>query len=240
MYFGITKQDVEKRWDYGRGYKKQCKVFDAIQKYGWNNIEHKVLFENLTFDDAKEKECYLIQKYDSINNGYNNHKGGGAGSSEWKSFQYKGQNYKPSELSEKSVDGVSSHDITTRIGRGWGVDRALFQPKQKRVYQYVYNSKVYSIDELYELRTANITREQFYGRLWRGWDIDRALSQPNYKKNQPYFNQYEYNGNLYTIKELCQISSVDGLTEDNIRDRLKKGWTVERAITQKKRKSPKK
>lgn len=140
----------------------------------------------------------------------------------------------------KSVDGVSSHDITTRIGRGWDVDKALFQPKQKRVYQYVYNSKVYSIDELYELRTANITREQFYGRLWRGWDIDRALSQPNYKKNQPYFNQYEYNGNLYTIKELCQISPVDGLTEDNIRDRLQRGWTVERAITQKKRKSPKK
>lgn len=45
----------------------------AIQKYGWDNFKHEVLYENLTKQQACDKEIELISKYKSTNErfGYN-------------------------------------------------------------------------------------------------------------------------------------------------------------------------
>ena len=76
-YIGITKGNVAERWKNGFGYKTQF-VFTAIVKYGWDNIEHHILFTNLNKTDACQKEKELIEKYKStINeNGYNVDLGG--------------------------------------------------------------------------------------------------------------------------------------------------------------------
>ena len=76
-YVGITSRCVDKRWQNGNGYKSQI-FYRAIKKYGWDNIEHIVLFENLTKDEAEEKEKELINKYNSNNPkfGYNRNEGG--------------------------------------------------------------------------------------------------------------------------------------------------------------------
>ena len=77
VYIGITKQSVEKRWQYGSHYKKQM-FYRAIQKYGWNNIKHEVLFEGLEEKQAKLMEISLIHYYKSNNPefGYNISAGG--------------------------------------------------------------------------------------------------------------------------------------------------------------------
>lgn len=82
VYVGITYQKVKYRWrKNGLGYKKQ-KFYNAIQKYGWDNFEHIILFENLTFKEACLKEQELIKKYNSNNRnyGYNHSIGGDKGS----------------------------------------------------------------------------------------------------------------------------------------------------------------
>ena len=61
-YFGITSQKTEYRWNNGKGYKGSKLVYNAIQKYGWENIEHNILYSELNEQDAKEKERYLILK----------------------------------------------------------------------------------------------------------------------------------------------------------------------------------
>lgn len=80
VYIGITnKQPPEKRWySGGSGYKRQQLFWRAIQKYGWDNFKHDILFENLTKDEACEKEIELIKMYDSTNpdKGYNCSSGG--------------------------------------------------------------------------------------------------------------------------------------------------------------------
>jgi hypothetical protein len=65
MYFGITSKEPHKRWENGTGYDKshQPVMYNAIQKYGWDNIKHFILYKNLTYDDACKKEMELIQKY---------------------------------------------------------------------------------------------------------------------------------------------------------------------------------
>ena len=72
-YVGITSDSVKSRWDYGWGYQNNPYFWNAIQKYGWNNIKHEVLFTNLTEAAAKSKEIELIAEMDLTNRdkGYN-------------------------------------------------------------------------------------------------------------------------------------------------------------------------
>ena len=77
-YIGITRQkNILDRWKTnGSGYKNQNKFYNAIQKYGWENFSHEILSENLTEEEACQKEKELIIEFDSITNGYNQQPGG--------------------------------------------------------------------------------------------------------------------------------------------------------------------
>ena len=58
-YFGQT-QNVEKRWsNNGAGYKGTA-LYPYIEKYGWENIQHIVLFRDQTKEDALWIEDFLI------------------------------------------------------------------------------------------------------------------------------------------------------------------------------------
>lgn len=79
VYIGQTCQIPEKRWDKGRKYKTQIYVWRAIQKYGWENIKHDILEENLSQEQANKLEDYYIVKIYKSNNkkyGYNLDRGG--------------------------------------------------------------------------------------------------------------------------------------------------------------------
>lgn len=81
IYIGMTCQEPIKRWKYGWGYKNNHHFDSAIQKYGWDNFEHEILFTGLTQDEASIKEQELIEKYKSNNPdfGYNISSGGHGG-----------------------------------------------------------------------------------------------------------------------------------------------------------------
>lgn len=81
LYVGITKQKPNKRWMRGKGYQKQSYFYNAILKYGWDNISHLVLYDNLTKEDAEEKEKEFIRFFqtDDRRFGYNIEKGGHIG-----------------------------------------------------------------------------------------------------------------------------------------------------------------
>ena len=77
-YIGLTSQDVKNRWGInGYNYKTQF-VYNAILNYGWDNIEHNIVAENLSQESANELERGLIQKYNTMNPmyGYNCTSGG--------------------------------------------------------------------------------------------------------------------------------------------------------------------
>ena len=78
VYIGITSRNPEKRWKKGYGYVDNEHFYRAIKKYGWENIKHEILYENLEENEAYEKEKELIKKYGSNNyeKGYNKSIGG--------------------------------------------------------------------------------------------------------------------------------------------------------------------
>lgn len=79
VYIGITSKEPACRWKNGRGYANNRHFTNAIIKYGWENISHKILEFNLSKDEAVEKEIYYIRHYKAMspNYGYNLTSGGG-------------------------------------------------------------------------------------------------------------------------------------------------------------------
>lgn len=71
VYIGITSKTPETRWQHGKGYPNNPHFTNAIVKYGWDNIEHKILFEDLEEQVAKDIEIKLIEIWKSQNMCYN-------------------------------------------------------------------------------------------------------------------------------------------------------------------------
>lgn len=106
IYIGVTSQSISKRWQNGRGYITQQRFYRAIEKYGWDNFKHEILFTNLTSKEAEQKERELISFYRSNDKryGYNIDNGGnsiGTVSEERKqklSLIHKGRKFTPEHI----------------------------------------------------------------------------------------------------------------------------------------------
>ena len=106
-YVGMTSQKVINRWGYGGyKYKKNKDFYPDIEKYGWENIEHIILEEGLSKEDACESEKYNIKKFNCIYpNGYNIALGG-----EW------GHNL-GKHLSEETKRKISEANVGKHSGK---------------------------------------------------------------------------------------------------------------------------
>lgn len=93
-YIGYTERKPEDRWNNGNGYKNQKIFSNAIFQYGWLNFEHKIIFSNLTLEEALYHEKELIKFYKTNAaklgkdaKGYNSTDGGegtkGTGNNHW-------------------------------------------------------------------------------------------------------------------------------------------------------------
>lgn len=79
VYIGITCETLAQRCKRGKGYRSNQAFWIAIQKYGWDNIKHEILFTGLSKDEAERREVELIAHYRSNEKayGYNIASGGG-------------------------------------------------------------------------------------------------------------------------------------------------------------------
>lgn len=78
-YVGITSSSTLHRWgEHGQGYSNQKLMWRAIQKYGWDNIQHIVIADNLNKKQACALEIQLIALFQSNKPryGYNVSEGG--------------------------------------------------------------------------------------------------------------------------------------------------------------------
>lgn len=79
VYIGQTC-NIKVRW-HPISYKGSSYFYNAIEKYGWDNFEHIILIDNLSLEEADQKEKYFIKIYESTNRnkGYNLKTGGNNG-----------------------------------------------------------------------------------------------------------------------------------------------------------------
>lgn len=81
VYIGMTGQKPEVRFGRGSGYRNNPHFYQAIQKYGWDQIEHSILQQGLDRETAMAIEKELIANYQSCDHrfGYNMTYGGESG-----------------------------------------------------------------------------------------------------------------------------------------------------------------
>lgn len=109
VYIGITSQNnPEDRWIGGFGYKVQPRMWRAIQKYGWENVEHYIIARHVNIETAVNMEKDLIELYDATNKmcGYNASPGGWAMGEESRK-----------KLSEKCKGRKLSEEIRAKISK---------------------------------------------------------------------------------------------------------------------------
>ena len=71
-YIGSTSMNPKERWNNGRGYKNQPKIWSDIKESDWNkDWEHNILGKFEDKQEALKYESFLIAMLDSIENGYN-------------------------------------------------------------------------------------------------------------------------------------------------------------------------
>lgn len=106
-YAGITRQRVERRWRKGEGYKQNLHMWNAIKKYGWENIEHIILADGLTAEEAAEMEIRIIAEFDLTNEGkgYN--------------YAYGGTHPNHTEETKRKIGERSKGRTHTQAFRAW-------------------------------------------------------------------------------------------------------------------------
>lgn len=60
-YVGITCQRPSRRWRNGKSYLSNVRMTRAIKKYGWENIQHNILADGLSEEEAEALEIKLIK-----------------------------------------------------------------------------------------------------------------------------------------------------------------------------------
>lgn len=135
VYIGITSQPVEHRWNHGKGYTNNSKktLFKStIEKYGWDNIKHEVLFTHLSKEKAKSLEIELIRHYKGLGISLNCTNGGDGtwGTIPWnknKKVPYEQSNkLKGTRLSEEHKKKLSMSHIGKKIkGHKWTEQQRL-------------------------------------------------------------------------------------------------------------------
>lgn len=74
VYIGQTCEPINKRFKRHMGYQKDThdtKFYRAVRKYGVENFYIELLDTATTQEELDEKEIFWINKYDSVNKGYN-------------------------------------------------------------------------------------------------------------------------------------------------------------------------
>ena len=90
-----------------------------------------------------------------------------------------------------------------------------------------YKNKQYkSFSEM--AKDYKIKRKNLDKRIQKGWTLQEALEIPEKRKqNILSVKLYEYQGQLYSVKQLEKIS---GISKHTLYKRLKNGWSIEEAV----------
>jgi group I intron endonuclease len=140
----------------------------AIKKYGWENIEHKILFEGLPEDDACAIEIATIKQYksDNKNFGYNIESGGQC-----------------SQLSQETKDKLRQAHLgkkaTEDTRRKQHNARMQFLKNNPEYYGVLNENMQNAIDKAAELKRKPVVQYDLDGNVLAVWkstrEAERAL-----------------------------------------------------------------
>ena len=104
-YIGMTSLEPKKRWNSGKGYKKNSKMWSDIQNSDWNkDWEHNIIGQSEDKQEALNVEEMFIWLFNSTNDGYN-------------TSTYGGTSYKRTEESRKKMSESKIGEKNPNFGK---------------------------------------------------------------------------------------------------------------------------
>lgn len=194
VYIGITCQDPKVRWSSGHGYRKNKYFWRSIQKYGWNEgFSHEVLYEDLTYEEACQKEIDLISMYNSTNPtyGYNRHPGGKCNDYDVRRKISENNTQKKITLQySKEGDFIAEYESRLAASRATGIG--------VQEISFACNGTIFSAGGFFWCDKDNLDKIQS--------DLDR------YRSNMEHILQFDLCGNLlHNYRHVCDASEQTGI-----------------------------
>lgn len=215
VYIGLTGNSVIKRWNNGNNYRNNKYFYRAIKKYGWKNIKHEILEENLSYEEACKKEIYYIKLYNSIdsNDGYNNMIGGIPQDEEIRKLMSKNNKNRKRILCLKKIhkenDYIYEMDIFSSVKECseythfsiGTIENRLKNSKIKEVYYYLiyktsysdlYGIMYFNPRDLYDLTILRYSDELLYYLLNIWEDSSKIRIIKKYDKDIKFQTEEEW------------------------------------------------
>ncbi len=192
MYIGLTTRTIRERKNEHKSdflsKRNNWPVYNAMNKYGWENIKWEILEDNITdFEYLKEREAFNILKYDTyLPNGYNMTLGGEGRygrivSEETRKKMSLSQKSKP--LTKKQLKNLRN---LWKICRGRKQSKEEIEHRRKTLRKYTYDlidKQGNNYNNIEDLRSFCIDKEinylSLYSRIhlgkktYKGWVINK-------------------------------------------------------------------
>lgn len=197
-YVGITRLKPSRRWGRGSGYKAHNKHFySAIQKYGWENIKHEIIFDNLSREEAEFWETYYINLYRTTSSefGYNNAKGGFVNSS-WKM---------PMSFIESHGKKVDKYDLKGNLIATYN-----------SLSEAARSESIVNGSQITLCCNGKLQKSKGYVFRWHGDSFNKyCVVRLNNDKRE--VEQLDLNGNVIkTFSSVCEAERITGIPNTNI------------------------
>ena len=165
-YIGITRQEPKIRWGGGNGHVRNEYMHRAIKKYGWENIEHIILFDGLSEEDACEIEKSLIKKYRTNEKefGYNIESGGQCSNLAESTKQ---------KLREAHIGKSASEE--TREKMRASRNRFIFENPEE--YKKIMENMMLAVEKAAELKRKPVIQYDLDGNFLAVWNSTREAER---------------------------------------------------------------
>lgn len=216
-YVGITSQKCEERWRNGKGYLNNEHFTQAIKKYGWENIQHIILWQGSEKAIACELEKYYIKLFNLTDRekGYNSSTGGENSSEGFKHTDEAKRKISKANKGKK----VSPESIELTMKK-----------RRKRVKVFDYNLNLIKIcdslteaEQLTGVSNSNISAtckgryKQFKGYVFQYTDDDSKIEIP--RSHRRPVNMYDIDGKFIKQWETIKDAALFiGIADTHISD----------------------
>ena len=120
----------------------------------------------------------------------------------------------PEDFEKAKENGIPKDTVLTRVRMlGWAVDRAITKPPRK--------IRKFTKEEIKIMEENGIDRNTAVCRLKYGWTLEETISRPKKPGRQYIYPEWVY-----------EEANKNGIAYSTVNSRIKDGWDMKRACTE--------
>ena len=192
-YFGATS-NIKQRWSNNGAKYKKTSLQPYIEKYGWDNIQHIVLFKDQTKENALWIEDFLITTAQEDGVCINQRRSGNISKEEG----YKQEYYQQNKDKIKQYYETNKEQIREKQNQYYETNKEQIREKQNQYYKKYYEQNK---DKKREYQEQNKDKIRKYQR-----EYNREYQRKNRDKINEYHRQYRQRKKLE--KQLKEVETT--------------------------------